>query len=924
MLADAFAATSWPGELRRQQAAALDALSAAWATGRRRAWLALPPGAGKTLVGLEAARRLARRTVIFGPNTAIQAQWIKEWSSFRPATVPAGDHRTLQAPVTALTYQSLAVFDPDAEVDEEGHATVAPVPAAVGARRRRGLLARLHANGQALVDALHDAGPVTLILDEAHHLLEVWGALLAELLDLLPDASVIGLTATPPTTLTSDQAELVDRLFGHPIYSASVPSLVKDGYLAPFAELAWLVTPTPQEDAWLGAEAERFTELRTDLMNPDFATVGLFEWLDRRFVERAGPHGAPISWFKLERADPDLATAILRLHVAGLVGLPDGAVVREEHRREPSAADWVCVLDDYVRRFLRASPDPVDAAALERIRRVLPSLGYRLTKHGIRTGRSPVDRVIARSEAKTHGGVEIIAWESATLGERLRALVLCDHERASATLPARLVGVLDADAGSARLMLENLLADPRTAALNPMLVTGSTVAASPSTARDFVAWAADHVDLQPVPGGDGVVELEGSWSSRTWVPLVTRYFESGRCRVLVGTRALLGEGWNAPIVNTLVDLTTATTPTAVVQTRGRALRTDPSWPDKVATNWSVVCLSESHPGGSADWDRFVRKHTGYLAVDTWGEIVDGVAHVDDQFSPYKPSPAAQFDTLNAQMLERSTNLPQIRESWRVGEPYDDSFAHELRVVVTPPSPGQPRPRAEPSAPATPPVAVPTDAGIAPAATMTGRWQQSFDRRWMVGVRPPGLTIIILLTAAAALLPASGAAGGMAAFLTVAVLWAASALAVVTHHRALVARAAGRLLWETAAEPADLGSMARAVADAMRAAGLSPVGAEAVRIDLDRSGTYRARLGGVPVDVSEAFVAALDEVLAPLSSPRYVIPRYILAPPSNLRRAGRAWLSGRPSRTPPSTMLCRSNSLPMRPALVPLREPGRVG
>jgi SAM-dependent MidA family methyltransferase len=103
----------------------------------------------------------------------------------------------------------------------------------------------------------------------------------------------------------------------------------------------------------------------------------------------------------------------------------------------------------------------------------------------------------------------------AARGDGLRALVLCDHEQA---------------------------------------------ATATDTAREFVAWAADHVELDPVPAeATGVIEISGRWISRTWVGLVTGFSESGRCHVLVGTRGLLGEGWNAPSVNTLSDLTTATT-----------------------------------------------------------------------------------------------------------------------------------------------------------------------------------------------------------------------------------------------------------------------------------------------------------------------------------------------------------------------------
>ncbi|MDG4866134.1 hypothetical protein P8605_49080, partial [Streptomyces sp. T-3] len=151
------------------------------------------------------------------------------------------------------------------------------------------------------------------------------------------------------------------------------------------------------------------------------------------------------------------------------------------------------------------------------------------------------------------------------------------------------------------------------------------------------------------PGGVVRVTGEGGWHSRRWVPLATRFFEDGGTRALIGTRGMLGEGWDARGVNTLVDLTEATTATAVVQTRGRALRTDPAWPEKVANTWSVVCVAPGHPKGAADWDRFVRKHEGYFGVTDTGAIMSGVAHVHPELSPYAPPEEGEFDRLNAVM-----------------------------------------------------------------------------------------------------------------------------------------------------------------------------------------------------------------------------------------------------------------------------------
>ncbi|WP_246491271.1 DEAD/DEAH box helicase family protein [Actinomadura alba] len=861
----------WPGELRPYQEKALGELDAGWAGGRRRAWVVLPPGAGKTLVGLEAARRLGRKAVVFVPNTAIQNQWAEHWRRFGGT---AGTSRDLGTDVSVLTYQSLAVFDADAETDEEGH--------------ERGLLRRLHDNGHELIAALRAAGPVTLVLDECHHLLDVWGRLLAEVLERLPDALVIGLTATPPGSLTPEEARLVDTLFGVPILGASVPALVRQGYLAPFTELAWLTTPTPVEDAYIAGEAERFTELTTDLLKPDFATTGFLTWLDLRLVKPETSSGEPVAWDTIAKGEPLIAAAALRFHHAGLLDLPDGARLREEHRHAPSAEDWVALLNDYVKSCLLPSEDPLDAEAVAAVKRALPAVGYQLTRRGIRSARSPVDRVLARSAAKTHGAVEIISAEAGSLGERLRCLVLCDHERAGATLPARLRDVLDAEAGSAWLMLENLVADPRTRPLNPLLVTGRTVAAAEDTARDLVeAVASAHPGLTVEPAGRGIARITGPWTSRTWVGAVTSYFEEGRCQVLVGTRALLGEGWDAHGVNALIDLTTSTTPTSVVQTRGRAVRLDPAWPDKAANTWTVVCVTDRHPKGAADWNRFVRKHDGYLVATPDGEIMSGVAHVDAAFSPYAPPAVEALDTINAAMLVRAEDRAATRAAWRLGTPFRDELVHTLRV----------RPARTERAPVPATDVRPQAPAVVPAencATPTPSWWSGGPadpvETWWVG----SVSVLLLCGVTGLGLVAAGGRPSAIPQLIAAVIAILGMIGVgwgVTVR--LPQSRAARILDAVAPDP-PVTRFAYAVADALVACGLSRRGAEGVRVHTEPYGGYRFSLTDVDAATSERFALALDDVLSPIASPRYLVPRYVVrleGGAGTRRKRARAWLRG---------------------------------
>ena len=785
----------WPHQRR-----ALDAFERARKTSES-AYIVVPPGGGKTLIGIEAARRLGRPTLILCPNTAIQAQW-------ETAT------RGLPVPLTILTYQ------------------------AVWARGEDQILKILRPNGSSLLPEFAGDSPVTLVLDECHHLLETWGRLLKAIIGELRDPFVVGLTATPPHMMTADQKALHDELFGAVDLEVSAPALVRDGHLAPYQELAYFTSPTPAEAGYIGGEALRFAELKAGLLDPEFAATPFTQWLDSRVVERrvvsagdGAASGARVSWERFERDEPALAAAALRLHSDGLLPLPDGARLREQHRRPPDAEDWVALIGDYARRCLASSEDPRDEQAYEAIRKALPSIGYRLTRTGPRAAESPVDRVLARSEGKAQAAAEILRAEAAELGSRLRALVLTDFAEAGATVPAELAGVLDEGAGGAMLALRVLLADPATAALNPVLMTGQAVACGTEPATRLAQWlGSSGVEISPLADGISAVSGGPGWVPRRYVPLITKFFAEGETRCLVGTRALLGEGWDAPAVNVVVDLTAATTPTSVVQARGRALRLDADWPEKVADNWAVVCLADGHPKGDADYGRFIRKHDRYFALSEAGDIISGVAHVDPGLSPFAAPDAAAVSELNTRMLIRAGARADVRERWNIGEPYADE----------------------------------------PVATVTVRAGRS------LGLSRDYLPAAVVSSAPAPA-PTSGPGAG-----------AVSEVA----ERGLLRRwrRYRRLMKADEARPSgSLEGMAMAVADGLRSAGLTSRGAEAVLLEPQPDGGYRARLGEVPAGESSAFAAALEDVLSPLAQPRYLVPRLFLPRPATRKEARRlAW------------------------------------
>lgn len=877
-------ATGWqrcafPGTFRRYQSLALDAVERLRADGERRAYVVMPPGSGKTVLGLELARRVGRRTLVLSPNTAVQAQWLATWAGFGPDggehPAPGSAQRSLDSPLTVLTYQSLSVWDrtPD---DEDADDVSSP---AMAARRRaavRGdagadLLDLLHPNGRELVERAARLGPWTLVLDECHHLLETWGALVRALVHALGDDTwVLGLTATPPMEMTARQRALHDELFGAADFFVPTPAVVKDGELAPYQELLYVTSPTAEEESWIVGERTRFADLTLELLQLRTGTLPFPEWLSRRLQERRTEEGGPqLPWRELEAAEPELARAGLRLAAGGVLPLPSGARLREEHRAPADAQDWAALLEAYAREHLVPSSDPADQRLLAAIRAVLPGLGYTLTLRGLRTATSPVDRVCALSAAKSGAAVHILSVESASLGDDLRAVVLCDMERGSSLVPSTLrdSGIRQ-QSGSGRLALTALAGSDLASTLRPVLVTGRTVAMRREDLPAFRAFApvrdaglSDRLVPEPLDGVRSLVQLTAGagWTARVWTPLVTAWLVSGGTRAVVGTRGLLGEGWDCPPLNVVVDLSSASTATSVSQVRGRSLRLDPERPDKVSDNWTVVCVADGHPRGDADHLRAARKHAHHLAPGAAGEIESGLGHCDEVLSPYAPPTVEERTGINARALTRAGDREAARRAWAVGGGYRGVEVSTVRLRAA-------RPLGLPS-------------GVVPPALLTSRAVLGTDavvesRRWR---RPRAVRLWPLPLGTGALgagvgLAASVPAGVGAGVGTAVVV--ASGLAGVRYRRQAVALRDAPPDGQTAS----LRQLASAVADALHASGGSSVGAGALSVRGGPDGWLTCALDAT-TEESALFAACLDELLAPLSDPKWLVSRLVLPVPA---------------------------------------------
>lgn len=716
-------------DLRKYQRMMLDHLSERLAQPGpdERFHLVAPPGAGKTIVGIEMIARLGEPAVVFAPTTTIQHQWVDKVRMFTETDAArdqlTNTERTGLAHINVFTYQLISTPETDGDLlhaaaleawvgeyleretagDEDAARERIELireanPQAFNrelraraTRLRRQLLREpspdverfLHPNARELIDSLVSAGVRTVVLDECHHLLDYWAIVLSALIARIDKPRVIGLTATLPSPEDDNEYENYVGLLGDVDFEVPTPAVVKEGDLAPYRDLAMFVPPADEERKYLADAREHFGAAVAAATASTTFTDYLYQ---ARFSEG---QSVQERWENALRDQADLAIAAARTLNERSVALPEGVPFPTEVHDSLEFADTLVIIEKYGLDYLKVSADPADHKRLATIRKTLRPFGYTLTERGLRHGRSPGELMVTYSRAKAHATGVILGEEYAALGQRLRAVVVTDYESAGFAMPG---DDKTAQRGSARAVFSELVHHPRSHLLDPVLVTGKTLWMDDDHAPERIAafnqWLAEQgleahctATASDLPGVVGVSGSGRDWTSGTWVRMVTHMFEQGLLQCLVGTRGLFAEGWDALTLTTLVDLTAVASSTTTQQLRGRTLRVDPAWPDKLAHRWDVICYDADDPGGLVDVHRLARRHRHVwgvvpdyrgVAFEHVGRVVRGLDHVDPQLSSHLATTQLDDKTLSRisdRALEQVGRRERSLELWDVGGAY---------------------------------------------------------------------------------------------------------------------------------------------------------------------------------------------------------------------------------------------------------------
>ena len=604
------------------------------------------------MLGLEVMRRLGVPTLILAPTIAIRDQWVDRFVSlFLPegAGLPTWISKDIRAPawMTVSTYQGLhaaytgSTLEPEPEEEEA---------------------AGFSGGGTAHTEVLQDLkarGVQTLVVDEAHHLRKEWWKTLMVLKDALTAPHIVALTATPPYDVEPQEWSRYEELCGSVDAEVSVPELVREHNLCPHQDCVMLSTPSRDEEGVIRMFRDAAARFRANLLaDVEFTdSVQWHPWLARpeRHEEAILQHPEEVSamMIYLNAANRAIPKSLLKL-----LGLPRARFPRFDLEWTEKLVQFVLFSDEYIprdKKFL-----------METLRAQLVRFGGLNRRQVTLRSSREIEKMTRMSLSKLDRIREIAQLESGNLGDSLRLVVLTDFIRrgmlpraADANPVINQIGVVP--------IFEHLRRTPG-ADFRPGVLCGSLVIlpreAVQGLAEMMQSETVEHaLTTVPLVHDETFVRVEVSGVARQrLVPWITRLYEEGQVRILVGTAALLGEGWDAPRTNTLVLASFVASFMLSTQMRGRAIRSVPGDSTKTANIWHLVCVEPGNRDGGADFQMLQRRMRSFVGVYfdvPWLE--SGMDRLDLGDPPFDASRVAE---VNGHMRSHALDRDGLRERWR--------------------------------------------------------------------------------------------------------------------------------------------------------------------------------------------------------------------------------------------------------------------
>ena len=595
------------------------------------------PGSGKTILGLELIRRINSPCLVLSPTNTIKFQW---GDRFEEMFLPKGqkvdnyvsfDLKQIR-PITSITYQALhSAINKVICKDEDGEI--------------------IDYTDIDLLNTLKIYDIKTICVDEAHHLQNEWQKALEKFMASIgSDIKVIALTATPPYDASPTEWERYINICGEIDEEIFVTELVKAKNLCPHQDYVYLNYPTQEETQYFKLHMTKVDECLNQLK--DF--VPFIDLGNSILNHRA-------SEFIIKESQ-------MFLSIFGLL----------------KYLDMSC---DYkkLKKILNVNDIDSSLSAVENGLNVLISNEYILSEKERNNLKSilkkcslieknevrillnnKLDNIMMASLGKLESITKIVDSEFTAMQSNLRMLVLTDYIRKK-DLSKIGTNVLFDDISVVSIFetIRRKFPDQQIGLLS------GTLAIFPTDIKDKVL---EHLgnkkslSLKQL-GNTGYSEYIFNVNNKEKVRIVGKIFEDGLINVLVGTKSLLGEGWDSPCINSLILASFVGSFMLSNQMRGRAIRTYKKDPNKTANIWHLVTLNPAFKSDSIlmneytsnDYKTLKRRFNSFVGPHySQNSIQNGI----NRISILKEVMTEEdISSINNEMLTRSNNRSKMSDQW---------------------------------------------------------------------------------------------------------------------------------------------------------------------------------------------------------------------------------------------------------------------
>jgi len=570
---------SFKGQWRQYQQRVLDKAESFMDDGKIH--LVAAPGSGKTTLGIEFIKRFGNPTLVLVPTVTIRQQWvdrIKRAFLSDDNLVEQLISQDLKKPkvITVATYQALhsamnqgvgesLVEDTDDNAEQE----------------------HLDFQGFDVRKTFGDQDLGTLCLDECHHLRNEWWKSLESFQKAFPNIKMISLTATPPYEGEPALWERYISMCGEIDEEITVPELVKEGTLCPHQDYVYFAFPTKEERAQL----DRFDKQKLNFLTKLSKDINF-----SNTIQSSPALSGQIGYDDL-LANPKYLSATLIFLRSKELPFPQRFQELLSAKTLPTfTLEWFETLLNGV-IFQVPNWYGFTEEAFNQLKSDLKANGL-IERNQVKLIRNKKqDVLLNQSLGKLNAVRDIFKVEYHSLGNNLRQLVLTDFIRKDFQIHLgdnsaqfTQLGVLSYFESIRREIIEQSWMVP------VAVLTGSLVII-PTSAKEHLERLIPNsrisYDVIGQLSQEDYLKVSVSGSHHDLVTALTQLFQEGHIQVIIGTKSLLGEGWDAPCVNSLILASFVGSFMLSNQMRGRAIRVWPDNPNKTSNIWHLVSINLS-------------------------------------------------------------------------------------------------------------------------------------------------------------------------------------------------------------------------------------------------------------------------------------------------------------------------------------------